>query len=303
VKIRGLRIELGEIEARLQAHPQVEEAVVVARDTAQGKQLVGYAVAGCDGEELRQALAEQLPEFMVPARILVLEAMPLSPNGKLDRKALPVPEFSTVQADYQAPETAHERLLADIWQSVLGVAQVGREDSFFELGGDSIVSIQVVSRARQAGLQLTPKDMFQHQSLRALASVVREAVSEAAQGPEQGETPLLPIQRLFFATPMPQRAHWNQAVLLHCREALDARRLSETLAALQTHHDALRLRFAADGSHAVHAELVDANVLWLREAADASELEHHCAVAQRSLDLACGPLLRAMLVSMADGSQ
>ncbi|SFO82533.1 non-ribosomal peptide synthase domain TIGR01720/amino acid adenylation domain-containing protein [Ectopseudomonas composti] len=303
VKIRGLRIELGEIEARLQAHPQVEEAVVVARDTPQGKQLVGYAVAGCDSEVLRQALAEQLPEFMVPARILVLDAMPLSPNGKLDRKALPEPDFSVVQADYQAPETAHERLLAEIWQSVLGVAQVGREDNFFELGGDSIVSIQVVSRARQAGLQLTPKDMFQHQSLRALAAVVREAVSEPEQGPEQGETPLLPIQRLFFATPMPQRAHWNQAVLLHCRETLDAQRMAKTLAALQAHHDALRLRFAADGSHAVHAEQVAADVLWLREAADVSELEGHCAAAQRSLDLEHGPLLRAMLVNMADGSQ
>ena len=303
VKIRGLRIELGEIEARLQAHPQVEEAVVVARDTPQGKQLVGYAVAGCDGEALRQALAEQLPEFMVPARILVLDAMPLSPNGKLDRKALPAPEFNAQQADYQAPETAHEKLLAEIWQSVLGVAQVGREDNFFELGGDSIVSIQVVSRARQAGLQLTPKDMFQHQSLRALASVVREAVSEPEQGPEQGETPLLPIQRLFFATPMPQRAHWNQAVLLHCRETLDAQRLAATLAALQAHHDALRLRFAADGSHAVHAEQVAADVLWLRDAADVSELDQHCAAAQHSLDLARGPLLRAMLVNMGDGSQ
>ena len=303
VKIRGLRIELGEIEARLQAHPQVEEAVVVARDTPQGKQLVGYAVAGCDGDLLRQALAEQLPDYMVPARILVLEAMPLSPNGKLDRKALPEPDLSQPQADYQAPATAHEALLADIWQGVLGVQRVGREDNFFELGGDSIISIQVVSRARQAGLQLSPKDMFQHQTLRALAAVVRDAVVQEVQGPEQGETPLLPIQRAFLATPMPRRAHWNQALLLEPRETLEPRRLAEALTALVAHHDALRLRFAADGGHAVHAEQPDPDLLWLREAVDASELQMHCHAAQTSLDLARGPLLRVLLVNMGDGSQ
>ncbi|MFG0585095.1 phosphopantetheine-binding protein, partial [Pseudomonas sp. zjy_9] len=171
VKIRGLRIELGEIEARLQAHPQVEEAVVVARDTAQGKQLVGYAVAGCDGEELRQALAEQLPEFMVPARILVLEAMPLSPNGKLDRKALPVPEFAPSAVGYVAPRNDLERELAAIWTQVLQVERVGINDDFFELGGHSLLLTQVGMTLRnRLGVTLPLHALFELSSIQALAS-------------------------------------------------------------------------------------------------------------------------------------
>ncbi|WP_175254540.1 phosphopantetheine-binding protein, partial [Pseudomonas sp. BMW13] len=152
-------------------HPQVEEAVVVARDTAQGKQLVGYAVAGCDGEELRQALAEQLPEFMVPARILVLEAMPLSPNGKLDRKALPVPEFGTSAVGYVAPRNDLERELAAIWTQVLQVERVGINDDFFELGGHSLLLTQVGMTLRnRLGVTLPLHALFELSSIQALAS-------------------------------------------------------------------------------------------------------------------------------------
>ncbi|MCO2673315.1 amino acid adenylation domain-containing protein, partial [Pseudomonas aeruginosa] len=162
VKLRGLRIELGEIEARLLEHPWVREAAVLAVD---GKQLVGYVVLESEGGDWREALAAHLatslPEYMVPAQWLALERMPLSPNGKLDRKALPAPEVSVAQAGYSAPRNAVERTLAEIWQDLLGVERVGLDDNFFALGGDSIVSIQVVSRARQAGLQLSPRDLFQ----------------------------------------------------------------------------------------------------------------------------------------------
>jgi acyl carrier protein len=171
VKIRGLRIELGEIEARLQAQPQVEEAVVVAHDTPQGKQLVGYAVAACDGEALRQALAEQLPEFMVPARILVLDTMPLSPNGKLDRKALPAPEFGTSAVGYVAPRNDLERELAAIWAQVLQVERVGIHDDFFELGGHSLLLTQVGMTLRnRLGVTLPLHALFELSSIQALAS-------------------------------------------------------------------------------------------------------------------------------------
>ena len=305
VKIRGLRIELGEIEARLQGLASVEEAVVIARDTAQGKQLVGYVVAHSEGESLRRELLEHLPEYMVPAQILVLPAMPLSPNGKLDRKALPTPDFSQQQKAYQAPRDEREGLLAAIWQSVLGIERVGIDDNFFELGGDSIVSIQVVSRARQAGLQLSPKDLFLHQTLKALASVARQDDSVAVvQVPASGRTPLLPIQHWFFEQHLPRRAHWNQSVLLGCAQPLDSALLARALGHVCEWHDGLRLRFGNDPSSAEYAAYTqDPELLWTRQATDAEQLLMHCEAAQRSLDLSRGPLLRALLVDMADGSQ
>ncbi|MGU2252635.1 amino acid adenylation domain-containing protein, partial [Pseudomonas aeruginosa] len=162
VKLRGLRIELGEIEARLLEHPWVREAAVLAVD---GRQLVGYVVLESEGGDWREALAAHLatslPEYMVPAQWLALERMPLSPNGKLDRKALPKIEAEDGLGEYVAPASEPERQLAAIWADVLGRERVGVTDNFFALGGDSIVSIQVVSRARQAGLQLSPRDLFQ----------------------------------------------------------------------------------------------------------------------------------------------
>ncbi|WP_416422490.1 non-ribosomal peptide synthase/polyketide synthase [Pseudomonas sp. App30] len=169
VKLRGFRIELGEIEALLLAQPGVREAAVVVRATPHGQQLVGYAVAAdAEPQALREALRERLPEYMVPAQIVLLERMPLTPNRKLDRRALPEPVWQA--RAYRAPASATEQQLAAIWAELLGLAQVSLDDNFFDLGGDSIISIQVVSRARDAGLQLTPKDLFQHQRLEQLAA-------------------------------------------------------------------------------------------------------------------------------------
>ncbi|WP_139140591.1 AMP-binding protein, partial [Pseudomonas aeruginosa] len=148
VKVRGFRIELGEIEARLQDAGEVREAVVVARDAASGKQLLGYVVAedGADAsgllERLRERLKRDLPEYMVPAHLALLPAMPLTPNGKIDRKALPDIDVTASEA-YVAPRNELELALAGIWQEVLGIARIGVHDNFFELGGDSILSMQV----------------------------------------------------------------------------------------------------------------------------------------------------------------
>ncbi|MDF5807095.1 condensation domain-containing protein [Pseudomonas aeruginosa] len=162
---------------------------------------------------------------MVPAQWLALERMPLSPNGKLDRKALPAPEVSVAQAGYSAPRNAVERTLAEIWQDLLGVERVGLDDNFFSLGGDSIVSIQVVSRARQAGLQLSPRDLFQHQNIRSLALAAKAGAATAEQGPASGEVALAPVQRWFFEQSIPNRQHWNQSLLLQARQPLDGDRL------------------------------------------------------------------------------
>ncbi len=305
VKLRGLRIELGEIEARLLEHPWVREAAVLAVD---GRQLVGYVVLESEGGDWREALAahlaKSLPEYMVPAQWLALERMPLSPNGKLDRKELPAPEVSVAQAGYSAPRNAVERTLAEIWQDLLGVERVGLDDNFFSLGGDSIVSIQVVSRARQAGLQLSPRDLFQHQNIRSLALAAKAGAATAEQGPASGEVALAPVQRWFFEQSIPNRQHWNQSLLLQARQPLDGDRLGRALERLQAQHDALRLRFREERGawHQAYAEQAG-EPLWRRQAGSEEALLALCEEAQRSLDLEQGPLLRALLVDMADGSQ
>ncbi|WP_431191949.1 amino acid adenylation domain-containing protein [Pseudomonas rhodesiae] len=302
VKLRGLRIELGEIEARLLEHEQVREAAVLAVD---GKYLVGYLVlhhAHGDWREVLGAhLAEHLPDYMVPAQWVLLEQMPLSPNGKLDRKALPKPE---VTHHYIAPQSALEQQIAAIWADVLGVEQVGVNDNFFERGGDSIISIQVVSRARAAGIHFTAKALFQHQTVRSLARVAQlHAVAVIDQGPVQGQTPLLPFQQLFFERDLPQPHHWNQSLLLTPRQPLQAARLEAALQALMLHHDVLRLRFSQHGSawKAVHAEPAS-GLLWHATVPDTQALTARCEEAQRSLALN-GPLLRVLLADLPDGSQ
>lgn len=310
VKIRGLRIELGEIEAALTAQPGVSQSVVVAHHDAQGARLVGYVVGGTDtrvdAQALRAALGSSLPEYMVPQTIVVLAEMPLSPNGKIDRKALPAPEFSA-SARFEAPRGEGEILLAGIWREVLGVAQVGRDDNFFELGGDSILSLQIVARARKAGMQLSARQLFEHQTIAGLAEVAQALAERAPHAPQRagGAQPLLPIQARFFQGDVPRRHHWNQAVLLHADAALDADALRQALDAVLATHDALRLRYreGVDGewsqAYAEHADAADA-VLWQRRVRGEAALQQVCVEAQRSLDLAAGPLLRAVAIDADD---
>ncbi|MFL7963585.1 non-ribosomal peptide synthase/polyketide synthase [Pseudomonas kielensis] len=319
VKIRGFRIELGEVEASLQALDGVRETVVVAQEgpAGSGKRLVAYVVADesaapreAFAEHLREQLKATLPAHMVPAYLLLLERLPLTPNGKLDRKNLPKPDVSQLQQTYVAPRSPLEQQLATIWQDVLKLGQVGLQDNFFELGGDSIVSIQVVSRARLAGIQFTPKDLFQHQTIEALAAVAQTGapLQVIDQQPVTGETALLPIHQWFFAQPIPDRHHWNQSVMLKPTQALDAQALEQALGALIEHHDSLRLDFIEEGEgwtaryRDVEAQAAG-TLLWQADVADLAELEVLGNRAQRSLQLDGGPLLRALLANLADGTQ
>ncbi|UFH49859.1 non-ribosomal peptide synthase/polyketide synthase [Pseudomonas sp. KNUC1026] len=318
VKIRGFRIELGEIEAKLLAQASVREAVVLAPEILGSQQLVAYIVPqqyeadaleqGEQREALKAALKADLPDYMVPAHLLFLEQLPLTANGKLDRKALPAPDASQLQGDYLAPRSDLEQRIAAIWQDVLRLERVGLADNFFELGGDSIISIQVVSRARQAGIRFTPKDLFQHQTVQALAAVaqVGEQGLLIDQGPVTGQALLLPIQQAFFAGDIPERHHWNQSVLLKTSAALQPALLEQALQALITHHDALRLTFSqhAEGWQAHFAGAGQQHkVLWHRTVESTDALEALCEQAQRSLNLEQGPLLRAVLADLPDGSQ
>ncbi|NNA96689.1 non-ribosomal peptide synthetase [Pseudomonas gessardii] len=311
VKIRGFRIELGEIETRLLEHEAVREAVVLALDTPGGKQLAAYLVsAASDHTALREALKShlkaQLPDYMVPAHLMVLDSMPLTANGKLDRRALPQPDPEANRQAYVAPSNALELSLAAIWCAVLNVRQVGLHDNFFELGGDSILSIQVVSRARQAGIHFSPRDLFQHQSVQALAAVAtRSEQITAEQGVLTGPSGMTPIQHWFFDREIPARQHWNQALVLAPVQALDPRRLEQALLAVLEHHDALRLGFTQRDAqwHAEHLAVPEGGVLWLAQVADMAQCETLFADAQRSLDLEHGPLLRALLVDGPLGQQ
>ncbi|MFK3774284.1 amino acid adenylation domain-containing protein [Pseudomonas sp. NPDC089406] len=310
VKLRGLRIELGEIESALRDCPQVMDAAVLVQALGQGGQLVAYVVprdpATLAADSLRAQLRQRLPEHMVPGHWQFLEALPLNANGKLDRPALPLPELA--RGEHQAPRSVAEVALARIWAELLKCEQVGLQDNFFELGGDSIISLQVVSRARQAGLLIKSKDLFQYQTLQAVAAVAQagEHGVQAEQGLVQGAQTLLPIQQSFFEEVQVDRHHWNQSVLLAPAAPLDPLRLEQALQALLTHHDALRLGFneTADGWQAHYRPLAPQQTLLRQaQASDEQALAALCQQLQGSLDLAQGPLLRGLLVALADGSQ
>jgi amino acid adenylation domain-containing protein/non-ribosomal peptide synthase protein (TIGR01720 family) len=310
VKIRGFRIELGEIETRLLEHHAVREAVVLALDSPSGKQLVAYLVSDADHATLRDALKAhlktQLPDYMVPAHLIVLDSMPLTANGKLDRRALPQPDPEANRQDYVAPRNELEHTLAAIWCAVLNVQQVGMDDNFFELGGDSILSIQVVSRARQAGIHFSPRDLFQHQTVQTLAAVAtRSERVSAEQGVLTGSSGLTPIQHWFFDTAIPNRQHWNQALLLKPLQLLDPHRLEQALLAVLEHHDALRLSFTPRDAqwHAEHLAVPHGGVLMQAQVRDMAQCTALFTDTQRSLDLEHGPLLRALLVDGPQGQQ
>ncbi|MFT5782404.1 MAG: non-ribosomal peptide synthase protein (TIGR01720 family) [Pseudomonas sp.] len=218
----------------------------------------------------------------------------------MDRNALPEPIWQS--QSYQAPQTEHEQILAAIWAEVLGLERVGRDDHFFELGGDSIVALQVVSRARQQGLQLAPRQLFQLPRLAELAKAARVAGEAIEQGPVSGALPLTPIQAHFFAMDQAQPAHWNQALNLQLLRPLDPQCLEQALQALVAHHDGLRLRFSQiDGIWQQHYADADPQqtLLWQREAGDTAEAEQLYAQAQQSLDLSSGPLLRALYLQQS----
>ncbi|WP_158892622.1 non-ribosomal peptide synthetase [Amycolatopsis anabasis] len=291
VKIRGFRIELSEVEAALGAHPALAQAAVLAREDQPGsKRLVAYVVAepgaaAPNGGELREFLGHRLPDYMVPSAFVALDRLPLNVNGKLDRNALPEPDFAAAPAaGYRAPRTEAERALAEIWARVLGVDRVGIDDDFFELGGDSILSLQVVSRARQAGFRLLPGDLFTCQTVAALAAAATVPEEAAERGPVTGAVPLTPIQHWFFATRQDPRS--DQCVRVELTGPPDLAALRRALEAVLEHHDALRMRFHRDDGG------------WRQHNAAPGEVPVSLRVANGpapDADLGRGPLLRAVV--------
>ncbi|MEW2398056.1 amino acid adenylation domain-containing protein [Streptomyces sp. NPDC046862] len=256
LKIRGLRIEPGEVEGVLTSHPAVTQAAVVVREDLAGvRRLVGYVVgvAEADCPALLAHAARQLPAHMVPEALVALAALPMTPNGKLDRAALPAPATAREMVN-RAPRTPQEEALRGLFAEVLGIPNdgIGADDGFFDLGGDSITSIHLVSRALAVGLRLTPRDVFEQRTVAGLAAT---AAARPAPGPVQGQAaptgplPLTPAMHRLLERGGPIGA-FSQSVLLVTPAGADERRLTAALQAVLDHHDVLRLRLAPDGRSA-----------------------------------------------------
>ncbi|HEY4460901.1 MAG TPA: amino acid adenylation domain-containing protein, partial [Pseudonocardiaceae bacterium] len=279
IKVHGHRIEPGEIETALQSHPDVQAAVVDAHSDGERTRLVAYLIGTADPAELRAFLGERLPDYLVPAAFVPLTEFPVTSTGKLDRQALPEPDFGRSKSG-ALPRTETEAALAEIWAQVLGLDQIGVHDNFFGLGGDSILSIQIVARARQRGLVIGARDVFRHQTIAELATAAQHTTDDIDRRPVHGPAPLGPIQRWFFDTYGPLR-QFAMSVLVELDPDVDRAALWTALNALVVTHESLRTRF------------VEVDGEWRQEVMPPRP------VGQDELDPAIGVVFRAELIEPA----
>ncbi|MYS37281.1 non-ribosomal peptide synthase protein (TIGR01720 family)/amino acid adenylation domain-containing protein [Streptomyces sp. KhCrAH-43] len=300
IKVRGFRVELGEIETALTGHPDVRASAVVMREG----RLVGYVIptddADLDTAQVRARLAESLPDHMVPTALVPLDRLPLSPSGKLDASALPAP--ATVAAARREPATEAEALLLAVFRDVLGRDDIGPDDNFFDIGGDSIVSLQLVSRVRRQGLGLSPKDVFDGETVAGIAARARALDGEAA--PAVGDAPLTPVMRDLLHRAGRAADGFCQWAEVCVPAGGDEKTWTAVLDALLARHDVLRARLGDDVLHIPPAgEVTAADVLTRvpangdpRAAADAAT-----AAARQAMDPRTGPMLRAVWVDAGPG--
>ncbi|OBG17976.1 non-ribosomal peptide synthetase [Mycolicibacterium celeriflavum] len=299
VKIRGYRIELGEVQAALAGCAGVVQAVVIAREDRPGdKRLVGYITGSADPVMVRTVLAERLPAYMVPAAVVTLAALPLTVNGKLDTRALPAPEYQDVDR-YRAPATAIEKILADIYAQVLGIERVGVDDSFFELGGDSILSMQVVARVRAAGVLCRPRDIFVEKTVARLARVATAADGQGAPHDEGvGPVVVTPIMRWLHGMEGPVD-QFNQTMVIQAPADVGEADVVAVLQALLDRHPMLRCRVDDDGAGGWSLEVPEPDAVNARDCLHAADgLSEETVVTARSrLNPAAGAMLSALWVT------
>ncbi|MBI8227996.1 pyoverdine non-ribosomal peptide synthetase PvdD [Pseudomonas aeruginosa] len=313
VKVRGFRIELGEIEAALAGLAGVRDAVVLAHDGVGGTQLAGYVVADSaeDAERLRESLREslkrQLPDYMVPAHLMLLERMPLTVNGKLDRQALPQPDASLSQQAYRAPGSELEQRIAAIWAEILGVERVGLDDNFFELGGHSLLATRVISRVRQEQqLDASLKALFERPVLEAFAQGLErttDAVSTIPLADRQQPLALSFAQeRQWFLWQLePESAAYHIPSALRLRGRLDVDALQRSFDSLVARHETLRTRFRLEGGRSYQQVQPAVSVSIEREPfGEEGLIERIQAIVVQPFDLERGPLLRVNLLQLAE---
>ncbi|HVG06898.1 MAG TPA: amino acid adenylation domain-containing protein, partial [Thermoanaerobaculia bacterium] len=311
VKVRGFRIELGEIEVALARHGYVREAVVLAREDVPGDQrLVAYVVpAGGERPDLRELLRRSLPDYMIPAAFVELEALPVTPNGKLDRRALPAPRWDHGETDESAaPDTPTEKALAGLWREILGVEHVGVRDSFFDLGGHSLLATQLVARIREAfRVEMPLRAVFQAPALGELAAALDEAAQATEETiepvPREGALPLSASQlRQWFLVQLePDSVDYNLPVTLRLEGELRRSALAGALRSLVRRHESLRTTFVAVEGRPAAVVLPEIDVpLPLLDLSSAPEavLAAVAAETDRPFDLTRGPLLRALLIRL-----
>ena len=317
VKLRGFRVELGEVEAALRAHGGVRDCAVVAREDGGDRRLVAYVAGEADGDGLRAHLRATLPDYMVPSAFVALDALPLTPSGKLDRRALPAPGHRAAEAGYVAPRTPVEEVLAGIWAEVLRVERAGAQDDFFALGGHSLLATRLLSRVRDAfGVEIPLRAVFEAPTPAGLARQVEAALRApaAAQAPPLVPVPRggpLPVsfaqQRLWFIQQMnPRGTAYNMPYALRLRGALDTDVLASALEALVRRHESLRTTFATQEGEPVQVihppGPVAPREVDLRHLPAAEREARAAALAREEaahpFDLEAGPLLRATVLRM-----
>lgn len=321
VKIRGYRVELSEVASALRSLPGVamaEALFTVLNGDTNHQQLIGYVVPDVGKrlvvDEIKQALTHHLPDYMCPTYFFILENMPLTANGKVDRKALPLPNKNTssINLTKQNAYSRNEQILLEIWQAVLGITAVGLHDNFFSLGGDSILSLQIIARARKQGLKLTPKQLFEQQTISELALVATAIDSSSAKAFVTSSRPftqevlsLTPAQLRFFTLNISNRHHWNQALCFSLRERIDPACLQRAFIAVLEQHPSLRCCYQDQYGRwrAYVMPLSATDILWLRPWTSETQWAAVCDEAHRSLNLDRGELLRAVLAESADGTQ
>jgi non-ribosomal peptide synthase protein (TIGR01720 family) len=299
---------LGEIEVRLTGHEDVEEAVVIADRNASGDQhLVAYvrgaAAVELDGEALRSYLQASLPPYMIPAACVAVETWPVLPSGKLNRKALPIPDVTQPsQTAYAPPRSGLERKLVQIWQKLLPVDNVGVRDDFLELGGSSMIAMKVVLAASENGISLAVGDLFRHRTIAELADRMGEYRSSVEDDESSvGTVPLTAgMRRFLYERKTPEPHHWNVCTLLEPAEPLEIGQLEEAVRHLVARHDSLRLRFCIrngewkafykEDAHRGVFSRMDLSALPPEE--QLSAVERACIGIQTGFDLEMGPLLR-----------
>ncbi|QUH28821.1 non-ribosomal peptide synthetase [Vallitalea guaymasensis] len=250
VKIRGYRIEIGEIEYQLLQHSSIKEVYVMARDgEGKNKYLCAYIVAEKDltVAKLRKYLGDLLPAYMIPSYFIQIPKMPITSNGKLDRKALPMPDGSiNIGNTYEEPNNEIQEKLSTIWSEVLGISKIGIGDNFFDLGGDSIKAIQIVSRMNTINLKIEIKDLLKNPTIKELSRKVRVSDRQIEQGAVTGQVPLTPIQKWFLQQNTEEINHFNQAVMLYKKDGFQSDVVKKVFKKITEHHDALRMRYCSD---------------------------------------------------------
>jgi len=310
VKIRGYRIELGEIEAALERYETINQAVVkIHTDEQENKKIVAYVIADTEWHEsaLYDHLKSILPQYMLPSLYIRMAEFPLTSSNKIDRSALPDPDLSSLLTKgYAAPTNPIEEKLAMLWGQLLSIKEVGIHNNFFELGGDSIIAIQFVSRAKEAGLIFRVKDVFDYQTISRLAEQLNQnSLIWSEQGRLAGSASLLPIQKYFFEADFRNVNHFNQSLLLNLNKSVDSASLAACLDQLINQHDALRFRYTSSENEAPiqsygdYMPVPDINDLSdsIKFSYDVSEL---CEFYHQKLSVTEGILVRMVFIKSPD---